>query len=431
MTFDEANEYISSRLSKTTRLSSQGISRTVPAKIRAHCFFSARVADERILERIRRISDAFSRGDINQSEARQQLRSWLKSEGFDTSRHGVAHLASTARVDLILKQNKRMAVAVGKYAADRDPVVEARFPCWKYHAGRNPRSKHKALDGKVFRKNDPIWHKIYPPWEFNCNCWVENCDEDPVPETESPKLIPEPPESGFEFDPMDAFEDFRLDKYNFDNSPPAIVKAASEARRMSDEAKARILDLAPETVKASDDWWASLSRSEREVIKNYTAGDRFQLNLKHRARGKTSPSKELDMTNAASQEMDRLSAILQDAPKYKGVSYRVLAMEKEDEVNDLLNDLDKSIWGLKGFNSTSLTPSGTAAYLDNNRKHKIMLHVYGRNGVYIGDHSWIGSDEEVLFDRKIKFRALKSGETGYIKPVTDANGIIHIAITEV
>ncbi|MBQ9089172.1 MAG: hypothetical protein IJY46_10390 [Lentisphaeria bacterium] len=288
-----------------------------------------------------------------------------------------------------------------------------------------------ANSGKIFHKDDPFLQTHTPPWEFNCNCWVENCDEDPVPDDESQKLIPEPPESGFEFDPMDAFEDFRLDKYNFGNSPPAIVKAASEARRMSDEAKARILDLAPETVKASDDWWASLSRSEREVIENYTAGDRFQLNLKHRARGKTSPSKELDMTNAASQEMDRLSAILQDAPKYKGVSYRVLAMDNESDFKRVLDDLDESIWGLKGFNSTSLTPNGTIAYLDNNRKHKIMFHVHGRNGVYIGDHSWIGSDEEVLFDRKIKFRALKSGETGYIKPVTDANGIIHIAITEV
>jgi hypothetical protein len=73
----------------------------------------------------------------------------------------------------------------------------------------------------------------------------------------------------------------------------------------------------------------------------------------------------------------------------------------------------------------------TAAYLDNDKQYKIMFHIHGRNGVYIGDHSWIGSDEEVLFDRKIKFRALKSGETGYIKPTVDEKGIFHIAITEV
>ena len=65
------------------------------------------------------------------------------------------------------------------------------------------------------------------------------------------------------------------------------------------------------------------------------------------------------------------------------------------------------------------------------QKHKVMFHIQGRSGVYIGNHSWIGSDEEVLFDRKIKFRALKSHEKGYIKPYSDEKGIFHIAITEV
>ena len=86
---------------------------------------------------------------------------------------------------------------------------------------------------------------------------------------------------------------------------------------------------------------------------------------------------------------------------------------------------------MKGFNSSSVTPAGTLAYSSGPQKHKIMFHIQGRNGVYIGVHSWIGTDEEVLFDRKIKFRALKSHEKGYIKPYTDKNNIVHIAITEV
>ena len=97
-----------------------------------------------------------------------------------------------------------------------------------------------------------------------------------------------------------------------------------------------------------------------------------------------------------------------------------------------LKILKKSILGLKGFNSSSVTPQGTLAYSSGNQKHKVMFHIQGRNGVYIvGNHSWIGSDEEVLFDRKIKFRALKSPENGYIKPYSDKKGIFHIAITEV
>jgi hypothetical protein len=117
--------------------------------------------------------------------------------------------------------------------------------------------------------------------------------------------------------------------------------------------------------------------------------------------------------------------------KYKGTTYRVLATDSDKDYQKILKDLDSNIFGLKGFNSSSVTQEGTLAYCSGNQRHKVMFHIQGRNRVYIGDHSWIGSDEEVLFDRKIKFRALKSHENGYIKPYSDENGIVHIAITEV
>lgn len=131
------------------------------------------------------------------------------------ARQAWRNLASKARVDLILTQNKRMAVAVGKYAKDRDPVVEARFPSWIYHCGRNPRPEHKALDGKIFLKNDPIWRKIFPPWEFNCNCWVENSDKTPSGGITAAQI--QPPASGYQFDPSDAFEDYKVDRYHSAN----------------------------------------------------------------------------------------------------------------------------------------------------------------------------------------------------------------------
>ena len=48
-----------------------------------------------------------------------------------------------------------------------------------------------------------------------------------------------------------------------------------------------------------------------------------------------------------------------------------------------------------------------------------------------GQHSWIQTDEEVLFDHKIKLRALKPGEKDYIKPYLDKNEVLHICLTEV
>ena len=152
MNFNDANDYIKHRLSKTTALGSDGISKMVPAKIRAHCFFSARVADERILAKIREVSDAVSGGTLSQSEAAAKLRLWLRAEGKDDGSKKITNLASKARVDLILTQNQKMALAVGKYTKDRDPAVEKRFPSWQYHCGRNARDSHSRYDGMIFLK---------------------------------------------------------------------------------------------------------------------------------------------------------------------------------------------------------------------------------------------------------------------------------------
>ena len=44
---------------------------------------------------------------------------------------------------------------------------------------------------------------------------------------------------------------------------------------------------------------------------------------------------------------------------------------------------------------------------------------------------WINTDKEVLFDKKVKFRALQPWEKGYIKEDIVKDGFKHIAITEV
>ena len=54
-----------------------------------------------------------------------------------------------------------------------------------------------------------------------------------------------------------------------------------------------------------------------------------------------------------------------------------------------------------------------------------------RQGAFIGQHSWINTDKEVLFDRKCKFRALQPWEPGYIKEDVVKDGFRHIAIVEV
>ena len=183
----------------------------VPAHLRAHAFFSARVAEKRILERIKSVSDRFSRNEIDFGTAQAEISRFLVSEGYDAENPAISNLASTARINLILRQNAAMAAAVGRYSADMEPESLERWPFWKYHARGDDRtrSSHAAYDGKIYRKTDPIWHRIFPPWEFNCRCWVEEVDEEEAEADggaeESSGELPPVPESGFEFDPADAF----------------------------------------------------------------------------------------------------------------------------------------------------------------------------------------------------------------------------------
>ena len=213
------NQFISRRLSMPTEKSHAELVRDVDAGVKARSFFSARVADARRLENIRKISDAYSRGEMSLGEARNILKESLRAEGFNPHEGGLRNLAGTARLNLILRQNASMAHAAGEWARMHDPDAMAVFPYVRYHArsDRRTRSEHAHLDGRIFRKDDPFLRTHTPPWEFNCRCWLEEITAKAAGKT--PELIQKPtPEnkvrvdsrSGFVFDPATVFEEFDL-----------------------------------------------------------------------------------------------------------------------------------------------------------------------------------------------------------------------------
>lgn len=213
MDFSAAREFLRKRLQMPTEMTSRVIADEIPAQVRAHCFFSARVAEGHVLDRLRDISDAYGRGEIDLASARLKFKQW-----YDLDKPGqrfvdeekITNIASTMRLNLVFRQNAAMAAGVGRYQVSRDPAVEERWPAWRYITGPNPRDTHLALDGRVFLKSDPVWKKIYPPWDFNCNCDVEDAE---IPEKGVDKIaaaaVPES-ESGFRFDPAEAFKKLDL-----------------------------------------------------------------------------------------------------------------------------------------------------------------------------------------------------------------------------
>ena len=81
------------------------------------------------------------------------------------------------RLDTIFRTNIQSAYAAGRYQQQMSNVADR--PYWEYNAVMDNRTRptHAALNGRVFRWDDPIWQTIYPPNGYNCRCWVRALTE--------------------------------------------------------------------------------------------------------------------------------------------------------------------------------------------------------------------------------------------------------------
>ncbi|MEW9901042.1 PBECR2 nuclease fold domain-containing protein [Chitinivorax sp. PXF-14] len=82
------------------------------------------------------------------------------------------------RLGTIFDTNMQTAYMAGRYQAMLANVDDR--PYWMYSAimDRRTRPSHAALNGRVFRHDDPIWNSIFPPNGFRCRCSVRALDGD-------------------------------------------------------------------------------------------------------------------------------------------------------------------------------------------------------------------------------------------------------------
>ncbi|MBC2658300.1 minor capsid protein [Pseudomonas sp. MSSRFD41] len=103
---------------------------------------------------------------------------WGKQVIVDSDGVGeLVQLGSPRRLKTIYQTNLQSAYMAGR-KAEMEQTAET-HPYWRYVAildGRT-RPSHRALNGQVFRHDDPIWSAIYPPNGFNCRCRVTALSE--------------------------------------------------------------------------------------------------------------------------------------------------------------------------------------------------------------------------------------------------------------
>jgi SPP1 gp7 family putative phage head morphogenesis protein len=91
-------------------------------------------------------------------------------------------------VRLIFRTNVLSAYNDGRRAIFDDPEAREQIPFYLYSAIDDDRVRpsHAAMDGRIYRRDDPIWITWWPPNGYNCRCEVI-----PVTAEEAPRLQPE------------------------------------------------------------------------------------------------------------------------------------------------------------------------------------------------------------------------------------------------
>ncbi|GHT96746.1 hypothetical protein AGMMS49545_22590 [Betaproteobacteria bacterium] len=100
---------------------------------------------------------------------------WGKKEMLDANTGEITQvqLGSARRLRTIFQTNVQTSYMAGRYKRYLDNAENR--PYWRYVAVMDSRTRagHAALNGKIWRADDPIWQTLWPPNGWGCRCRVQ------------------------------------------------------------------------------------------------------------------------------------------------------------------------------------------------------------------------------------------------------------------
>lgn len=210
--FEEAEKYFKEKLPVT-----KDEFEKLSAKYQKIAFTVAGYTDAEIVNRFyKEVLKAIEEG-ISLYKFKEDMNGFLEANGYD--------MASSFQADNIFRTNLQTAYNVGHYEQMTDEDVINLRPYWQYIAvdDDNTRPEHAAMDGLVFRADDPVWDTWYPPNGYRCRCTVKSLSERQLKKLGLDVCnnnITVKPDKGFETNP--AKRDFKPDISKF---PESIQKA--------------------------------------------------------------------------------------------------------------------------------------------------------------------------------------------------------------
>ena len=177
-------------------------------------FTVARVTEMDMLEDIRKAVDVAVKDGIPLNNFKKDLVPLLERRGWFAPKDREAEIImpdgtirkrlTPWRLDNIYRTNLQSAYQAGRYRQMSENA--ANRPWWMYDAVNDSRTRpsHAAMDGKIYRSDNPIWERWHPPVGYRCRCTLRSLSDKDMKRrglkeaTRPPRMQPD---EGFDYNP--------------------------------------------------------------------------------------------------------------------------------------------------------------------------------------------------------------------------------------